>query len=68
MEVSRYRGTKLALRWVLKASKDRAGRKISFKLANELIDASNGIGNAIRKREETHRMAEANKAFSHFRN
>jgi small subunit ribosomal protein S7 len=68
MEVSRYRGTKLALRWILKAAKDRAGRKIALKLATEIIDASNGVGNAIRKREETHRMAEANKAFAHFRN
>lgn len=67
MEVSRYRGTKLALKWILKAAKDRAGRKMALKLATEIIDASNGVGNAIRKREETHRMAEANKAFAHFR-
>ena len=67
LEVSRYRGTNLALRWIIKAAKDRSGRTISIKLANEIIDASNGIGNAIRKREETHRMAEANKAFAHFR-
>ena len=40
---------------------------MAFKLANEIIDAANGIGNAVRKREETHRMAEANKAFAHFR-
>ena len=67
LEVSHYRGTNLALSWIIKAAKDRSGRTISIKLANEIIDASNGIGNTIRKREETHRMAEANKAFAHFR-
>lgn len=67
LEVNKYRGTTLALRWIIKTAQDRSGRTISFKLANEIIDASNGIGNTIRKREETHRMAEANKAFAHFR-
>ena len=67
LEVSRYRGTTLSLRWLIKAAKDRSGRTTSLKLASEIIDASNGIGNAVRKREETHRMAEANKAFAHFR-
>jgi len=67
LEVSRYRGTTLALRWLIKAAKDRAGRTTSLKLANEIIDASNGIGNAVRKKDETHKMAEANKAFAHFR-
>ena len=67
LEVSKYRGATLALRWLIKAAKDRSGRTMAFKLANEIIDAGNGIGNAVRKREETHRMAEANKAFAHFR-
>ena len=67
LEVSRYRGTNLALRWLIAAAKARAGRTISIKLASEIIDASNKVGNAMRKREETHRMAEANKAFAHFR-
>jgi small subunit ribosomal protein S7 len=67
LEVSRYRGTTLALRWIIKAAKERSGRTSSIKLASEIIDASNGIGNAVRKREETHRMAEANKAFAQFR-
>ena len=67
LSVSNYRGTTLALRWIIKAAKDRAGRTTSLKLASEIIDASNGVGNAIRKREETHRMAEANKAFAHFK-
>jgi small subunit ribosomal protein S7 len=67
LEVSRYRGTHVALRWLIAAAKARAGRTISIKLASEIIDASNNVGNAMRKREETHRMAEANKAFAHFR-
>jgi small subunit ribosomal protein S7 len=67
IEVSRFRGTTLSLKWILKAAKARSGRTFSLKLANEVIDASNLIGGAIRKKEETHKMAEANKAFSHFR-
>ena len=67
LEVSRYRGTTLALRWIIKAAKERSGRTIIIKLANEIIDAANTIGNAVKKREETHKMAEANKAFSQFR-
>jgi small subunit ribosomal protein S7 len=67
LEVSRYRGTTLALRWIIKAANDRSGRNSIIKLASEIIDASNTIGSAIKKREETHRMAEANKAFAQFR-
>ena len=67
LEVNRYRGTTLALRWLIKAASDRSGRTTSLKLASEIMDASSGVGNAVRKREETHRMAEANKAFAHFR-
>ena len=67
MEVRAYRGTNLALRWLTKFSKERSGKNMSIKLANEIIDASNDIGNTIRKREETHKMAEANKAFAHYR-
>ena len=67
LEVSRYRGTTLALRWLIKAAKERSGRTTTLKLASELIDASNSIGNAIRKKDETHKMAEANKAFAQFR-
>jgi len=67
LEVSRYRGTTLALRWLIQAAKSRAGRTISIKLASEIIDASNSVGSAMRKREETHRMADANKAFAYFR-
>lgn len=67
MEVSGFRGTTLSLRWILKAANNRSGKTFAVKLANEIIDASNSIGNAIRKKEETHKMAEANKAFAHFR-
>lgn len=66
IEVSRYRGTTLALRWLIKAAKDRPGRAFSVKLANEIFDAANNVGAAIRRRDEVHRMAEANKAFTHF--
>ncbi|MEA5582297.1 30S ribosomal protein S7 [Nodularia harveyana UHCC-0300] len=67
MEVRSDRGTTLALRWLVKFSRARPGRTMASKLANELMDAANETGNAIRKREETHRMAEANKAFAHYR-
>ncbi len=67
MEVRSDRGTTLALRWLLQFARQRPGRTMAGKLANELMDAANETGNAIRKREETHRMAEANKAFAHYR-
>ena len=57
----------LAIRWILVAARERAGKSFAEKLAAELIDASNNQGAAIRKREETHKMAEANRAFSHYR-
>ena len=67
MEVRTDRGTTLALRWLIQYSRQRSGRTMAGKLANELMDAANETGSAIRKREETHRMAEANKAFAHFK-
>ncbi len=67
MEVRTERGTALALRWLVQFSRQRPGRSMASRLANELMDAANESGNAIRKREETHRMAEANKAFAHYR-
>lgn len=67
MEVRSDRGIALALRWLIQFSRQRAGRTMALKLANELMDASNETGSAIRRREETHRMAEANKAFAHYR-
>ena len=67
MEVSSDRRTTLALRWILSAARERAGKSFPEKLAGELIDAFNEQGAAIRKRDETHKMAEANRAFSHYR-
>jgi len=67
MEVSSDRRTTLAIRWILGAARDRSGKSFSDKLASELIDAFNETGSAIRKRDETHKMAEANRAFSHYR-
>lgn len=67
MEVSQDRRTTLAIRWILSAARDRSGKSFPDKLAGELIDAFNETGSAIRKRDETHKMAEANRAFSHYR-
>lgn len=67
IEVRPDRGTALALRWIIQYAKGRSGRTMSGKLASELMDAANETGGAIRKRDETHRMAEANKAFAHYR-
>jgi small subunit ribosomal protein S7 len=67
VEVNGFRATNLALRWVIQYANQRVGRSMSIKLANEIIDSANDIGNTIKKKEETHRMAEANKAFAHFR-
>jgi small subunit ribosomal protein S7 len=67
VEVRSDRGVALALRWLIQYSRQRSGKTMASKLANELMDAANQTGSAIRKREETHRMAEANKAFAHYR-
>jgi len=67
MEVRSERGITLAMRWLIQFSRSRPGRSMASKFANELMDAANETGNAIRKREETHRMADANKAFAHYR-
>jgi small subunit ribosomal protein S7 len=67
MEVRPDRGIALALRWLIQYSRQRPGRSMSSRLANELMDAANETGSSIRKREETHKMAEANKAFAHYR-
>jgi len=67
MEVSSNRRVALAMRWILTYSKARKGSSMSSKLAAELIAASNKEGSSIKKREDTHKMAEANKAFAHFR-
>lgn len=67
MEVRPERGVTLALRWIAHYAQQRSGQTMSTRLANELMDAANETGSTIRKREETHKMAEANKAFAHYR-
>ena len=67
VEVSGFRATNLSLRWLIRYARQRSGRTMAIKLASEIIDTSNDIGNTIKKKEEIHRMAEANKAFAHFR-
>ena len=67
MEVPAYRQFALATRWIIGASRARTGKSFATKLAGELMDAANNTGSSVRRREETHRMAEANRAFSHYR-
>ena len=67
IEIRSTQGKVLAIPWLLGASRKRSGRNMNFKLSHELMDAARGNGNAIQKKEETHRMAEANRAFAHFR-
>ena len=67
IEVRADRRQTLGLRWLVNYSKSRSGRGMANKLANEIMDAANGVGGAVKKREDTHKMAEANKAFAHFR-
>ncbi len=66
-EVRPERSMALGMRWLLRYARERKDKSMSFKLAAEIIAASNGEGNAIKKREDTHKMAEANKAFAHYR-
>ena len=67
VEVRQDRREALAMRWLIESARSRQEKSMKIKLANELLDASNDKGNAIKKKEDTHKMAEANKAFSHFR-
>ncbi len=67
VEVRADRRVSLGMRWLIDSARKRSGKSMSDKLAAELMDASNGVGNAVKRREDTHRMAEANKAFSHFK-
>ena len=67
IEVSEERGQTLGLRWLVNYARLRSGKTMIDNLANEIIDAANGTGGAVKKREDTHRMAEANKAFAHMR-
>ncbi|MBX9690507.1 MAG: 30S ribosomal protein S7 [Candidatus Obscuribacterales bacterium] len=67
VEVKQHRGTALATQWIINNSRKRAGRSFAERLSAELIDAANGAGASVKKRDETHKMAEANKAFAHYR-
>ncbi len=67
MEVRPERRTALAMRWIITYSRERTERGMAEKLANELLDAANNRGNAVKKKEDTHKMADANKAFAHYR-
>lgn len=67
VEVNPYRRNSLAMRWILQAARARGGRGMAEKLAGELLDAANGQGAAVKKKDDTHRMAEANRTFAHYR-
>ncbi len=67
MEVSDDRAQALTLRWLVNYAKTRNGKGMAVNLANEIMDAAKGVGGAVKKREDTHKMAEANKAFAHYR-
>ena len=67
VEVREERQQALALRWLVQYAKNRNGKGMAENLANEIIDASEGTGGAVKKREDTHKMAEANKAYAHYR-
>jgi small subunit ribosomal protein S7 len=67
VQIEGPRRLSLAIRWLLASAKNRPGKSMQEKLANELLDAANGVGATIKRREDTHRMAEANRAFAHYR-
>jgi small subunit ribosomal protein S7 len=67
VEVPTERSLSLAMRWILENTRKRGGRNMAERLAGELMDAANGQGNSVKKKDDTHRMAEANRAFAHFR-
>ena len=67
LEIRAYRGINVGLKWIIEFAKARSGRGMSLKLANEILDATKDTGGAVRRKEQTHKMAEANKAFAHFR-
>src|SRR5206468_11658375 len=67
VELNNFRRQSLAIRWILQYSRERSGKTMTDKLCDELIDAQNARGGAIKKKEDVHRMAEANKAFAHYR-
>ena len=67
ISIRAYRGTNISLKWITEFARARAGKSMAMKLSNEIMDAAREAGNSIRRKEQTHKMAEANKAFAHFR-
>jgi len=67
IEIRAYRGTNISLKWITEFARTRSGKSMSMKLSNEIIDAAKETGNSVRKKEQVHKMADANKAFAHFR-
>lgn len=65
--LNKYRSTNIAVKWVIEFSRKRSGKGMSLKLANELMEAAKGLGNSVKRKDETHKMAEANKAFAQMR-
>jgi len=67
IEIRAYRGTNISLKWITEFARQRSGKSMAMKLLNEILDAAKETGNSVRRKEQTHKMAEANKAFAHFR-
>jgi len=67
IEIRAYRGTNISLKWITEFARARSGKTMAIKLSNEIIDAAKETGNSVRRKEQTHKMADANKAFAHFR-
>jgi small subunit ribosomal protein S7 len=67
IEIRAYRGTNISLKWITEFARARSGKSMAIKLSNEILDAAKETGNSVRRKEQTHKMADANKAFAHFR-
>lgn len=67
IEIRAYRGTNVSLKWITEFARARSGKNMSLRLSNEILDAAKETGNSIKRKEQTHKMADANKAFAHFR-
>jgi small subunit ribosomal protein S7 len=67
IEIRAGRGTNISLKWITEFARARSGKSMAIKLSNEILDAAKETGNSVRKKEQTHKMADANKAFAHFR-
>mgnify|MGYP001442021622 CR=1 FL=1 len=67
IEIRAYRGTNVSLKWITEFARARSGKSMAVKLSNEILDAAKETGNSVRRKEQTHKMADANKAFAHFR-